>query len=87
MENENLGLEKLANGFNNIETIEDYAIDEESGELKLVKKRVTTKYVPPDLEAYKMLYGTTNFDALSDEELEKEKVRLIKTLIDVKKTN
>ncbi len=85
MEIEKEGLKKLANGFDNVETIEDYATDPDTGELKLVKKRVTTKYVPPDLDAYKMLYGATNFDSLSDEELEKEKIRLIKTLVDTAK--
>ncbi len=82
MKNEIAGLEKLANGFDSLETIDDYALDPDSGELKLIKRRVTTKYIPPDLDAYKLLYGTTNFDALSDEELQEEKERLIRSLIE-----
>ncbi len=85
MENEIAGLEKLARGFDNVETIDEYALDPDTGELKLIKRRVTTKYVPPDLDAYKMLYGATNFDALTDEELQEEKVRLIKSLIETTK--
>ena len=85
MENDISGLEKLANGFKNTEMIEDYALDAETGELKLLKRRITTKFVPPDLDAYKMLYGQNNFEKLSDEELEKEKTRLIKSLIQSEK--
>lgn len=85
MENEKAGLEKLANGFDNIETVDDYALDPETNELKLIKRRVTTKYVPPDLDAYKLLYGASNFDSLSDEELEQEKERLIRSLLETTK--
>ncbi len=73
-------LKKVAFGFSLEEVTEEYgAVD---GEMKLVKRRETRKDVPPDLKAVKMLLDGSAADvsAMSDEELEREKQRLLKLL-------
>jgi len=70
---------KVATGFSIEEVTEEYA--EVDGEMKLLKRKETKKDVPPDLKAVQMLLGVeTDFSKLSDEELEKEKQRLLKEL-------
>lgn|SRR5574344_2008356 len=67
---------KKAFGYRYNETILEYSIDE-NGE-NLTKKKVTTKDVPPDITAVKLLLDTFNvatpkdLSSLSDEELKKE---------------
>ena len=50
----------------------------ENGELKLVKKKVTKREIPPDIKAVKMLMDGK--EELSDEELEEEKQKLLDLL-------
>ncbi len=70
---------KVALGFSLEEVTEEYGVDE--GELRLVKRRETRKDVPPDLKAVKLLLdGNGDYSALSDEELEREKQRLLSQL-------
>lgn len=71
---------KKALGYDAVETIEEYA--EEQGEIKLLKKKVTTKNVPPDITALKILLENeqTPVSSMTDEQLEQEKVRLIQLL-------
>ena len=67
---------KKALGYQYKEVIEEYTIGED-GE-KLSKKKITTKDVPPDISAVKLLLESLNlsqnidFDNLSDEELKQE---------------
>ena len=67
---------KKALGYQYKEVIEEYSIGED-GE-KLSKKKITTKDVPPDISAVKLLLDELNmsqnidFENLSDEELKKE---------------
>ena len=67
---------KKALGYQYKEVIEEYNIDE-AGE-KLSKKKITTKDVPPDLSAVKILLDSlnvsteTDFENMSDEELKIE---------------
>lgn len=72
---------KKALGYDATEIIEEYVSSEE-GEIKLTKKKVTTKNVPPDITALKILMEGTEKDvaSLTDEELEKEKIRLLELL-------
>ena len=73
----NSALLKKALGFDAKEIVEEYATSDD-GEVKLSKKKVTTKCVPPDVAALKMLLErTTPLSAYSDEELEAEKQRLL----------
>ncbi len=49
----------------------------------MVKKKVVLKNVPPDVSAVKLLVeleGDKDLKNLSDEELEKEKIRLLELL-------
>lgn len=52
--------------------------------MRMIKRKVVSKNVPPDVSAAKLLYeiegGSANLKDLSDEELEKEKQRLIELL-------
>ena len=72
---------KKALGYDATEVVEEFVSGEE-GEIKLTKKKVTKKNVPPDLTAIKMLTeeGQVDLREMSDEELEKEKQRLEKLL-------
>lgn len=71
---------KRAMGFDAKEVIEEY-VGEEDG-VKLTKKKVTYKFIPPDVTALKLLIEGEEKDlsTLSDEELIREKERLLKSL-------
>jgi len=77
---------KKALGYDCTETVEEYTSSNE-GEVKLSKKKVTTKNVPPDITAIKMLLGEEfqKVETLTDEELEQEKERLLKLLKEAEK--
>lgn len=67
---------KCAVGFDTSEIVEEYTVDE--GELKLVKRKVTKRDVPPDIKAVKMLLdGEADASQMSDEELEERREKLI----------
>lgn len=82
-------LVKLANGFTYTETVEEYAPEKSSDDrapMVLVKKKIATHYVPPDMLAIKMLMENDKekVDSLSnmtDEELVALKNKLIKEII------
>ena len=72
-------LKKVALGFSTEEVTEEYGV--EDGEVKLLKRRETRKEIPPDLKAVKLLLEESlNVAEMTDEELEKEKIRLLKLL-------
>ena len=72
---------KKALGYDATEVIEEYVGGEE-GEIRLSKKKVTKKEVPPDVTALKILLETEEkpISSLTDEELENEKNRLLEML-------
>lgn len=72
---------KKALGYDSTETVEEY-VNGEEGEIKLSKRKVTVKAVPPDMAALKILIddGAVSVDKMTDEELEAEKQRLLATL-------
>ena len=72
---------KKALGYDTTEVVEEYVSGEE-GEIKLTKKKVTTKNVPPDLSALKLLLDSQNVSVqnMTDEELILERERLLKEL-------
>lgn len=79
-------LKKKALGYDTTESVEEYALNE--GEVVLSKKKVTTKTVPPDVTALKMLLESNkDISSLSDEELEREKIRLLKLLGEMEDVN
>ncbi len=69
---------KKALGYDVKEVVEEYSSDGD-GEVKLSKKKVTTKYVPPDMTALKILLDENQKDTtqMTDEELYEEKIRLL----------
>ncbi len=69
---------KVALGYSLEEVTEEYGV--EDGELRLVKRRETKKDIPPDLKAVKLLLEEKDYTLLSDEELEKERQRLLTQL-------
>lgn len=77
MEEQVLGaLKKCAVGFEACEVMEEFGV--EDGELRLLKKKVTKRAVPPDIKAVKMLIDDeSDYSSLSDEELEEEKQKLL----------
>ena len=69
---------KVALGFQVAEVTEEYA--EVDGQLRLTKRKKTKKDVPPDLKAVQILLsesGEGGFSTMSDEELIRERDRLI----------
>lgn len=63
-------------GYDADEVVEEYGFSE--GEAVLVKRKVTRKRVPPDIQAAKILLdGAPPLSSLSDEQLQKEKERLL----------
>ncbi len=71
-------LKKCAVGLETNETVEEFGV--EDGELKLLKKKVTKRDIPPDIKAVKMLIDGGGVDSLSVEELEEEKRKLLALL-------
>ena len=76
----NDALLKVALGGSIAEVTEEYA--EVDGALKLTKRKKTKRDVPPDLKALQLLLSEngTDYSAMSDEELEREKLRLVAAL-------
>ena len=91
-DNDNLkqALLKRAVGFNSTEVTEEYSEDSD-GELRMTKRKVVSKNVPPDVSAAKLLYeldgDMDSLKRLTDEELEKEKQRLLEILKENNKEN
>ena len=72
---------KRAVGYTAEEVVSEYSDD--NGVMKMVRKKVSKKCVPPDVSAVKLLVelsGEEDVKNLSDEELENEKLRLLKLL-------
>lgn len=78
---------KRAMGYTVEEIVEEYAGDERGGEL--IKRKVTTKPVPPDVTALKTYIELARQDdgyaSMSDSELESEKERLLSEFASKKK--
>ncbi len=74
---------KRACGYEAKETVEEYAVVD--GALELVKRRVTTKDVPPDISAAKLIMDGGGVSDMTDEELRAEKTRLLKQLKELDK--
>lgn len=71
-------LEKCAVGFDTSEVVEEYTV--ENGNLVLVKKKITTRDIPPDLKAVKLLMEGESMADMTDEQLAKERENLLKML-------
>ncbi len=76
-------LKKRAIGYETTEITEEYSSSDE-GEIRMVKRKIVSKNVPPDVSAVKLLFDNSPTDDISnmtDEELEKEKIRLLNVLL------
>ena len=71
-------LKKCAVGAETCEVVEEFSV--EDGELKLIKKKVTRRDIPPDIKAVKMLLDESGISTLSDGELEAERQKLCELL-------
>ena len=76
-------------GITTKETTTEYVVDEETGDLKISKQKVNEKSLPPNNDLIKLIYqyfteNKTDYNSLSDVDLEKEKVRLLKELKELK---
>ena len=65
--------------------VEEFSLDE-SGEMKLTKKKVTTKEIAPDTNAIKYLLelehlNHNRFESMTDEQLKQEKLKLLNLVI------
>ncbi|MBO4572905.1 MAG: hypothetical protein J5762_03985 [Clostridia bacterium] len=72
---------KKAVGYSAKEVVEEYQDDD--GVLKLTRRKVTKKHVPPDTQAAKMVmegFAPNPVENMTDEELEAEKQRLLNSL-------
>jgi len=71
---------KKAVGYTVSEVTKEYIVNDD-GEKRVVKEKESTKYIPPDTTALKTLMELDGvkdeFQNLSDEELERERQRLI----------
>ncbi len=76
---------KKALGYRTNEVVEEYVLDEDGGQ-RLAKKKVTKKHVSPDISAMRVLLERYSSDMadeirnMSDEELLKERSRLLKLI-------
>ncbi|MBR4800398.1 MAG: hypothetical protein IK048_01815 [Clostridia bacterium] len=73
---------KKAIGYTYDEVQEEYTITEE-GDSILTKKKIVKKYCPPDstaLKTYLELSPEKTYEDMTDEELEREKSRLLEEL-------
>ncbi len=78
-------LKSCIEGLTTKETVTEYVLDEETGKLKVTKKKVSEKNLPPNVDLLKLIYPSVaekklDYFSLSDEELEAEKQRLLKEL-------
>ncbi len=75
---------KKALGYDATEVVEEYSSDND-GVVKLLKKKITTKNVPPDMSALKFLLdeGQKDLTQMTDQELFEEKVRLLNILKEI----
>ena len=79
----NKALIKRALGYMSREVTEEFSSD--NGKMKLIKKKITKKKVPPDITAVKVLldiYGDQELDVsnMTDEELLLERDKLLEKL-------
>ncbi len=77
---------KKAMGYTVDEVVEEYASDSEGNDLKLIKKKITKKHIPPDINAARALLercfdrDINNLRDLSDEELQKMRTEILEQI-------
>lgn len=71
-------IRRRATGAVTREVAEEYVI--EDGEERLIRRKVTVKQAPPDMAAAKLLLSLEKPVSLGEEELKREKRRLLEEL-------
>ena len=80
---------KRALGYEAVDEVKEYAVDENE-KMKLTKKKITKKFVSPDISAAKTLLeyyfneNKNDLEQMTDDELLAERERLLKLLKDAK---
>lgn len=80
-------LKKRAKGYSFSEVQEEYSVSDD-GQMSLTKRKVSEKYCPPDtaaLKTYMEICRDEELSQMSDEQLEKEKRRLLRQLLEEEK--
>ena len=80
-------LKKRAKGYSFSEVQEEYSVSDD-GQMSLTKRKVSEKYCPPDtaaLKTYMEICRDEELSKMSDEQLEKEKRRLLRQLLEEEK--
>ena len=76
-------IKKLVKGYCLKEVVDEYVIDKDGNKI-LAKQKISKKIVPPNTDIVKLLYSSNkeenNFSSWTDEQLEQEKLRLLKML-------
>lgn len=66
------------------EITSEYVLDDETNKMKLIKQKKVEKNIPPNTDIIKLIYqkaeDKTDYNQMSDEELEQTKQRLLKQL-------
>ncbi len=80
-------LYKKACGYTTNERVKEYSYDDE-GNQRLVKEKIHSKHIPPDMSAIKAYMEAKDrmLFEMSDEQLSKEKYRLLKKLQKIEQT-
>ncbi len=78
-------IKQCITGMKTEETTSEFVRDDETGKMIMVKQKKIEKNLPPNSDLIKIIYQkltekTTDYNQLSDEDLEKEKQRLLKQL-------
>ena len=78
-------LKSCIKGLTTKEVTTEYVLDDETGKMKIVKQKVNEKSLPPNVDLLKLIYPhlvekKKDYDSLTDDELEKEKQRLLREL-------
>ena len=77
-------IKKLITGLTTTEEVNEYQLDEEKGKMILVKQKIKTNQLPPNIDIIKLLFnkqaGEEDYSNYTEEELLKEKEILINQL-------
>lgn len=83
-ENTLKAIKKLTDGMILKEVTEEFVLDDD-GDMKLVKKKVNSKTIPPNFDVVKMIYSNQKdqlsiYEEMSDEELENERQKVLREI-------
>jgi len=78
-------LKKCITGMKTEEVTSEYTLDDETGQMKMVKRKVVEKHLPPNTDLIKLIYqhiadNAYDYEKMTDEELERERLRLLSLL-------